>query len=104
MSDVNRWWNGRYFIGALPPEVIEECTTPGRDAFEFVTYWVKELDFDCPVEETREYLKSTGSWSDPGDLDNHEANKYRLLWLMCVFFREQMKQPDSEPLPFYLGE
>lgn len=79
---VSQWFNGREMIGTIPPDAVAECTTGGVDASGPVDDWVRSLEFDAPVTETREYLAGYGAW-DAAELADHDANVRRLFWIAC---------------------
>ena len=81
--ETNKYFyeTGEYKEGSLPQECIDDCSHSGQ-CIDDVQYWIKKLDFDFDKEQGISYLKEYGTWDDQ-ELDNHEDNKERVLWIAC---------------------
>lgn len=89
MATKKPWWHrNRELNRRIPQKAINECSYPGRPADKYVKKWVEELEFEAPVEETREYLKGFGYWSDE-ELADHQENLLRLFWDCCCRLKEE---------------
>lgn len=75
-------------LGTLPGDVIDDCSAQGS-VDNAVEYWVEKLNFDGPVDGVRAYLKSTGAWDDD-ELNDHTANRRRLLWIVACDEKENL--------------
>lgn len=66
----------------LPQDCVDDIAQSGP-ADEAVAYWRKRLDLStASVEGTKSYLQATGAW-DETELQDHETNLDRLLWLLA---------------------
>lgn len=71
------------------------CSQPGTDATpmleetRLLPYVKRQLDKLDPKAVVRE-LKSTGAWED-SDLQDHEQNLLRVLWLAAGNIREEKR-------------
>ena len=54
------------------------------DQTDTVRGWVEELNFDGPVDQFKEYLDGFGCWDDE-ELNDHEENKQRVLWIWAGY-------------------
>lgn len=94
-ESVENGWFDSYgtMIKDLPPECIEDCTVPGRDAYESCKQWVEKLGFadglDIPL--AKGYLKWTGGWDDDeiASLDDKET-AIKILWILANDAKEGM--------------
>ena len=73
--------SGEYKEGSIPNEAFGDCHHSGQCDID-VMYWVEKLDFDFPKDQGIEWLKGFGAWDDE-ELDNHEENRLRVLWLFA---------------------
>ena len=94
-ESVENGWFDSYgnMIKDLPPECIEDCTVPGRDAYESCKYWVNELGFtnglDIPL--AKGYLKWTGGWDDDEIASlSDEETAIKILWILANDAKEGM--------------
>jgi hypothetical protein len=98
MTYINAWFNGRVAIKELPEDCISDCSQPGMDASDAVTYWVKRLQFDGPAWLIREHLKGYGAW-ESSELCNHKSNLRKLLWIWANDCKED---PDNGQLLYLM--
>ena len=75
------------FNGEIPAECVADCTTPGQDADESVTYWRTRLDFSVPRDLAIRYLKDFGAWDDLAEASDTTLAE-RCLWIACGDIRE----------------
>ncbi len=94
MAYTNEWFNDRVAIKDLPEDCVYDCSRPGMDASESVTYWVSKLNFDGPAWLIREHLQGYGAW-DSQELCNHKDNLCKLLWIWANDCKED---PESGQL------
>jgi hypothetical protein len=73
------WFDGRESTRQLPAECIADCSGSG-DYTNNVIAWVERLNFDGSVELFKEHLKEYGAWDDE-QLEDHDENRQRVLWL-----------------------
>lgn len=78
---------GYDLVVTLPGDCIDDCSASG-DVLQAVQYWLKRLPFTADVAGTKAYLQSTGGWEED-DLQDHETNLERLLWLVCCDLKEE---------------
>lgn len=73
----------------LPADCIYECSEPGRDAEQWVEFWVEELGFSVSRQNAMTHLLGYGAWSaaELMYMSDHEFAK-KVLWLACNDFRE----------------
>ena len=90
------WFKDRESTRKLPAECIAECSASG-DQYDTVAWWVEKLNFDGPVDQFKEYLDGFGCWDDE-ELENHEENKQRVLWIWAGYC---LDDPDGYDY-FYL--
>lgn len=76
-----------YKPGSIPAPVVDACSGQG-DCTQSVEFWVNELGFDFPAAWAADYLNEYGAW-DEKELEDHEANRRRVLWLACGDISEQ---------------
>jgi hypothetical protein len=93
-------WNGRELVEDLPAECVSDCSAPGQDAQEAVTYWRERLGFTVPRAYAVEYLRGFGSWEDLDSVDD-ETLADRVLWLFAGDAREALR--TGEAPSYYLG-
>lgn len=79
----------------LPHIFIESVPHSGR-ADEAVEELLKDYNIECSEQDAQEYLYWFGLWSE-SELENHEENLKRLVWLACLECREK------ETTFFYMG-
>jgi hypothetical protein len=75
----------------IPYPCIRDCSHGGQ-CHSDVAYWQNELGFEIPAElETmaREYIKSTGGFSDDWDTCTMTELAQYVLWLGCNEINEQ---------------
>ena len=77
---------GYELVRDLPEDCIAECSASGS-VDSAIAYWKDKLGFDAPIGSTKAYLASIGSW-ETSDLQDHETNLERLLWLVCCDIKE----------------
>ncbi|MFA6119713.1 MAG: hypothetical protein WC688_07355 [Parachlamydiales bacterium] len=72
------------FIGEIPEDAINQCSLRGAGdvVYENVNYWMDELNFDCPQELAKKYLRNFGAWEDLNKADRNTINR-RVFWLAC---------------------
>jgi hypothetical protein len=94
-ESVDDGWFDSYgnMIKDLPEECINDCTVPGRDAYESCKYWVNELGFtnglDIPL--AKGYLKWTGGWDDDEIASlSDEETAIKILWILANDAKEGM--------------
>lgn len=73
--------NGQYKSGSIPNHIIEDCSASGQVA-DIVHWAAIEIEFDCDMEQAKNYLRDFGAWSD-AELSDHQENIERVLWLAC---------------------
>ena len=79
----------------IPQDVIDAL--PKFGAADCIIGELREtVDVDVSLEDSREFLRSTGGWED-SELNNLDENKNRLLWIACLDCRE------NETTYFYMG-
>ena len=78
--------NGWYIENSIPIEALEDCHHQGQCDGD-VKFWVKKLNFDFPFELGKNWLREYGAWDDK-ELNNHEENKHRILWLLSGNFQD----------------
>lgn len=91
----NDWFEDRQLIKSPPIDAVIDCSRPGQDASESVTFWVQELNFDGPAWLIREYLRGFGCW-DERQLCDHNENRERLFHSLCCDIAEELKYDFSE--------
>lgn len=79
----------------LPHIFIESVPHSGR-ADEAIEELLQDYNIECYEQDVRKYLKHFGAWSE-SELENHEDNLKRLVWLACLECRE------NETNFFYMG-
>lgn len=79
----------------LPKEFINYIPRQG-DVDEYVSDLQKLYEVTCDTQDAIKYLKSTGGWS-LDDLQNHDLNINRLIWLACLDCQE------NKTTYFYMG-
>ena len=72
----------------FPAAMVADCTAPGQDADPMIRRWLRTKPFDADPDKARAYLKGFGAW-DEEELQDHEANIRRLVWLACCDISEQ---------------
>jgi hypothetical protein len=80
---------GYILASELPDECISDCSAQGS-VDEAVEYWVKQLDFEAPEQNVKEYLGCFGAWDDD-ELSDNDSNLQRLLWVVCCDLKEERK-------------
>lgn len=98
MTYRNLWFEGRTSRRQLPQECVCDCSGNG-DRSRDVARWVERLQFDGPAWMFRDYLRSTGAYTER-DLADHEQNRQRVLWIWACNVRENPGICDY----LYLGE
>ena len=98
MTFSSLWFEGRNSRRQLPQECIMDCAAPGRAADESVARWVERLQFDGPAWLFRDYLRRFGAWNER-ELQDHHANRERVLWTCACDCRENPGECDY----LYLG-
>jgi hypothetical protein len=79
----------------LPQDFIHSIPSQGR-ADESVSQIQHYYNIECDEKDLITYLKSFGAWED-SELQNHDSNIDRLIWLACLDCQEQ------ETNFFYMG-
>lgn len=80
----------------MPTDIIQDA--PSSGAFDDYADWIMSAyDVICDPDEARKALKNYGAWDD-SELEDHEANLRRLLWIAVLDCQEQSV---SE---WYMGE
>ena len=82
-----------YLIEDFPEEAIRDCSASGN-VDDAVEYWIKKLDFRPDSDAARKRLREYGAWDDD-DLEDDEANRSRLFWVMMCDFGEWDGTPES---------
>jgi hypothetical protein len=81
--------NQSYTLADLPDthkDFAADCSHQGS-CDEDVEYWTKY--FECKEPDfLKRYLKKFGAW-DKDELENHEDNMSRLIWLAACDIKEQ---------------
>jgi len=85
-----------HFLGEIPEQCWQDCSAPGQDAAEAVSYWRRKLEFNVPRENAIRYLRETGAWPlksneyDTGLLEMDDTDlACKVLWIACGDMREQ---------------
>tara|TARA_R110002020_G_scaffold367847_1_gene579754 strand:+ start:848 stop:1135 length:288 start_codon:yes stop_codon:yes gene_type:complete len=81
--------NGEYIENSIPVEALQDCYHQGC-CDEDVSFWVKKLDFDFPVDMGKNWLKEFGAWNEK-QLSDHGENKHRILWLLSGNFQDDQE-------------
>lgn len=68
-------------------EALEECGSPGQDASPAVTYVRENFDVTGDPADCAAYLRGYGAWDDT-ELQDHDTNLDRLVWLTGCSIRE----------------
>lgn len=93
----HKWFNEYgHFLGELPEECWQDCSSPGQAADEAVAYWRKKLDFTVPREQAIQWFREYGAWPlesdeyDTGlrDMSDDELAE-KVLWIASGDMREQ---------------
>lgn len=76
----------------LPGAAIDECSKGGRDATEFVKYWlsipgIADQLKDLTLQDTQALLWGYGAW-DLSALQDLNTNLERILWIAAGNCRE----------------
>jgi len=93
-------WDGRELVEDLPEECVRDCSTPGQDASEAVSYWRRRLGFTVPRAFAVDYLRGFGAWDDLATADD-ETIAERVLWIFAGDAREALA--SGEEPRYYLG-
>ncbi len=91
-TTTRAWFRDREMVRRIPRQAIQDCTAPGQDASDAVSYWITKLQFAAPADETREYLAGYGAW-DTEELTDDDSNLQRLFWIICGNLREHARYP-----------
>jgi hypothetical protein len=78
----------------LEREAINDCSASGS-VDSAVQYWVDKLKFNFDAKKGREYLKGLGAWDDD-ELNDHEQNRHRMLWVVCCDINDKSMHDDSD--------
>lgn len=83
----------------IPKQCIRDCSCPGRDAYPFVTHWIKKLNLTVNRKQCQDYLATFGAWTrdELANMTDLEITE-KILWSVCCDFRED---PDRDGV--YLG-
>lgn len=79
-----------YPIIDIPFDMVQDlvdCGSPGQDASEAVDYVLSQHTIEVSEEDARSYLKPYGAWED-SELEDHDTNVERLVWLAGCDLRE----------------
>lgn len=91
---------GHYYGPAFPPECVLDCTTPGQDASEAITYWRGRLGFRVPRELAVRWLED--AWDDLSMADDSTLAD-RVLWCACCNVMEEAQERLSATENVYDG-
>lgn len=80
----------------LPKRLIDSVPLSGP-ADNAIKEILQHYNIECDSEELKKFLKSYGAW-DSEDLQDHDTNLSRLIWLSALDCKEQ------KTTYFYMGE
>lgn len=82
-ADFNR------FSVHLPDQCVADCSHQGA-CDDDVEHWMKLVQLDISPDKLKAELKEYGAWEDL-ELDNHEDNIRRIIWLAAGNIQEEEK-------------
>lgn len=66
---------------------LRDCGRPGQRADEAVEYVMRHYDIQGDPDDCRAFLRGYGAWDDI-ELEDHDENLRRLIWLTGCSFAE----------------
>lgn len=73
--------------GDLPDDCVADCSAPGQDASDAVSYWRRRLDLTVNRDRAIRCLTGYGAWDDLETWDDARLAE-TVLWLACANFSE----------------
>ena len=92
MIDLNKsYWHctNLYMLEfEIPGQCILDCSHSGP-CDQDVEYWLPKLNLDLDPAKLALELSEYGAW-DQDELQDHDENLARILWLACVDLQDQI--------------
>lgn len=84
----------------LTKDCIRDCSHQGQ-CYPDIQYWLKQPRIANQMsrispEDAKNCLKGYGAWNDE-ELNNHEDNLERVLWIACNDAKEQIFNKEQQP-------